>query len=105
MKIDFFLILAGLTGKVCPVGRVGFSGFPGRIGAGQARVITGWMGRVGSSTSFSQFCLPVPVLDPPVLTGHGSDGFEHGAGHGHRSDLSRTGYFNTLVCNFAVTHS
>jgi hypothetical protein len=56
---------------------------------GSDRVGTG-LKRVGSSTSFFQKFLPAPVLDPPVLTGHGSDGFEHG------SDLTRSGFFKTL---------
>jgi hypothetical protein len=44
---------------VSQVGRVGFLGFPGWVGAGRAQVITGWTGRVGtglkrvgSSTNF-----------------------------------------------------
>jgi hypothetical protein len=32
------------------------------------------------------------VLDPPVLTGHGSDGFEHGTGRGgSRPRVGRVG--------------
>jgi hypothetical protein len=40
------------------------------------------------------------VLDPSVLTGHGSDGFEHGTGRGHGSDgagLARTGYLKLIT--------
>jgi hypothetical protein len=48
---------------------------------GSGRVGTG-LKRVGSSTYFFQIFLPAPVLDPPVLTGHGSDGFEHGSDRG-----------------------
>jgi hypothetical protein len=59
--------------------------------------------RVGSIAYFFQIFLSVPVLDPPVLTGHGSSGFGHGSGH-VRSDpsglcgssLTCPGYVNTL---------
>jgi hypothetical protein len=88
----------GWTGKVGRVGRVWFPGFPGR-----ARVRTGWTGRVGtglkrvgSSTGFFQIFLPASVLNPPVLTGHESDRFEHGLGqagrgHGSRPRVRRVG--------------
>jgi hypothetical protein len=83
----FFLNFSGWDGldRLSGSGRTGlipeFLGFysrvsrvrSGRVGSG-----TGWTGRVG--TSFFQFFLPAPVLDPPVLTSHGSSGFEHESG-------------------------
>jgi hypothetical protein len=55
---------------------------------------------VVSSTDFFQNFLLAPVLNPSVLTGYGSDGFNHGSGRGHGlrgSDLTRPGYFNKLI--------
>jgi hypothetical protein len=40
--------------------------------------------------SFFQIFLLAPALDPPVLTGHGFDGFKYGLG------LTRLGFFKTL---------
>jgi hypothetical protein len=48
---------------------------------GSSRVGTG-LKRVGSSTIFFQIFLPTPVLDPSVLTGHWSGGFEYGSDRG-----------------------
>jgi hypothetical protein len=61
-------------GRVRRLKWVGSDGFDSRVS---------WVGtglkRVGFSTSFFQIFLPAYVLDPPVLTGHGSDGFEYGS--------------------------
>jgi hypothetical protein len=63
--------------------------------SGRARVMAGWTGlkRVGSGMDFFQIFCPAPVLDLPVLTGHGSDGFDHGS---DGSGLTRTDFFKTL---------
>jgi hypothetical protein len=60
------------------------------------------MDRVGSDRVriFFQIFLPAPVLDPPVLTDHRSDGFEHGLDQDEsrpRVGSDPAGFFKTLL--------
>jgi hypothetical protein len=77
-------------GRVGWVKWVGSDMLDSRIGSG-----TDYDGLDGSGIArvFFQIFLHAPVLDPSVLTDHGSDGFEHGSGWDRsRPRVGRIGY-------------